>query len=75
MSVVAAFFSGLGVGLIVLIIVMFLRKKKPSDIQRPVKPEPKLTEEVKREIREEIHNDTDRELVERLLRKLGGNKN
>ena len=67
---------GLIVGGIIVAMVWFLqswfRGKVPEKELR--RPEPTLTEETKEKIREEIHSDTDRELIERILRKLDRGK-
>jgi hypothetical protein len=66
------FLVGVVTAAVALGVFTLLRSKRRGEV--PEKPERTLTEEEKERIREEIHSDTDRELVERILRKLSRSK-
>ena len=56
-----------------VIAMFFYLNKKNNDVVPP-RPDPKLTEDIKEKIREEIKSDSDAELVARILRKLDRGK-
>lgn len=63
--------GGIGVALLWLLSSWFKGKAPP---EKPERPELTLTEDIKKEIRDEIHSDSDAALVKRILHKLGRGK-